>query len=91
MHIVDSHCHLDRLDLSPYKHLSDPLQAVLDEASEADVQHMLCVGIDLSNDNIHNRIDGACARYLNCRKRYKTMPYALFVQGNSSENIKFCY
>ncbi|NRA41199.1 MAG: TatD family hydrolase [Pseudomonadales bacterium] len=49
MHIVDSHCHLDRLDLSPYKHLSDPLQAVLDEASDADVQHMLCVGIDLSN------------------------------------------
>ena len=46
------------------------------------------LGIDYANDNIHNRLDGACARYLNMRKKMKTMPYALFVHGDSSENIK---
>jgi hypothetical protein len=45
-------------------------------------------GIDNSRDNIENRIRGACARYLNYRKKFKTMPYCLFVQGNSSYNIR---
>jgi len=45
-------------------------------------------GIDISKDNIENRIDGACARYLNYRKTFKVMPNALFVHGNSSLNIK---
>ena len=45
-------------------------------------------GIDISPDNITNKLDGACARYLNYRKQYKSMPYALFVTGNSANNIK---
>ena len=45
-------------------------------------------GIDVSKDNIENRIDGACARFLNYRKKFKTMPYALFVNGDSSVNIR---
>ena len=45
-------------------------------------------GVDISKDNIENRVDGACARYLNYRKNYKVMPHALFVHGNSSLNIK---
>ena len=45
-------------------------------------------GIDISSDNITNKLDGACARYLNYRKQYKSMPYALFVTGDSSKNIK---
>ena len=45
-------------------------------------------GIDISKDNIENKLDGACARYLNYKKQYKIMPDALFVQGNSSLNIK---
>lgn len=45
-------------------------------------------GIDISKDNIENRLDGACARYLNYRRRYKNMPSALFIQGNSSLNIQ---
>lgn len=45
-------------------------------------------GVDISEDNLVNKIDGACARYLNYRKQYKTMPYALFVNGNSALNIK---
>lgn len=45
-------------------------------------------GIDYSKDNIHNRIKGACARYLRMKKKYKTMPGALFIQADSSINIK---
>jgi hypothetical protein len=45
-------------------------------------------GIDVSEDNLENRIDGACVRYLKARKLNKHMPYALFVRGNSSFNIR---
>ena len=45
-------------------------------------------GIDISKDNLENRLDGACARYLKARKQNKHMPYALFVNGNSAFNIK---
>tara|TARA_Y100000741_G_scaffold32540_1_gene22999 strand:+ start:6623 stop:9679 length:3057 start_codon:yes stop_codon:yes gene_type:complete len=46
------------------------------------------LGIDNSLDNIMNSIDGACARYLNIKKKYKHMTRALFLKGNSSRNIK---
>ncbi|MFT7131148.1 MAG: TatD DNase family protein [Gammaproteobacteria bacterium] len=43
---VDSHCHLDRLDLTPYQgHLSGAIKA----AQERGVDRMLCVGIDMAN------------------------------------------
>jgi hypothetical protein len=45
-------------------------------------------GIDISKNNIENRISGACARYLSFRKDFKNMPYALFVVGNSALNIR---
>jgi mRNA (guanine-N7-)-methyltransferase len=45
-------------------------------------------GIDYSRDNITNRINGACARFLNYKKKWKTMPAALFVSGNSGLNIR---
>ena len=45
-------------------------------------------GIDISKDNLENRIDGACARFLKMRKSKKNIPYALFVNGNSAYNIK---
>ena len=45
-------------------------------------------GVDVSKDNIYNRIDGACARYLNLKKKYHKMPDALFLNGNSMKNIK---
>ena len=46
------------------------------------------LGIDLSKDNIENRLDGACARYLNYAKKYSTIPKAIFINGNSFINIK---
>jgi hypothetical protein len=45
-------------------------------------------GIDYSKDNLENRLDGACARYLKSRKTNKHIPYALFAHGNSAFNIK---
>jgi hypothetical protein len=45
-------------------------------------------GIDISKDNLENRLDGACARFLSLKKTNKNMPYALFVNGNSAYNIK---
>ena len=44
-------------------------------------------GVDISKDNIENRIDGACARYLKMQKKYHSMPRALFANGNSSLNL----
>ena len=44
-------------------------------------------GIDVSKDNLENRLDGACVRYLQSRKKNKNMPYALFVNGDSAYNI----
>lgn len=46
------------------------------------------LGIDVSKDNIENRLDGACARYLNYRKKTSGVPDALFVHGDSTANIR---
>jgi hypothetical protein len=46
------------------------------------------LGIDVSKDNIENRLDGACARYLNYNKRFSHMPKALFINGNSKLHIR---
>tara|TARA_B100000902_G_scaffold399900_1_gene473466 strand:+ start:730 stop:4737 length:4008 start_codon:yes stop_codon:yes gene_type:complete len=45
-------------------------------------------GIDISKDNIENRVDGIYSRYLNYRKTYHSVPYGLFIQGDSAKNIK---
>jgi hypothetical protein len=45
-------------------------------------------GIDISRDNLENRLDGACARFLNFKKTKKNVPSVLFVNGNSAFNIK---
>jgi len=44
--LVDSHCHLDRLDLTPY---AGDLSGALVAAAANDVSHMLCVCIDLEH------------------------------------------
>ena len=45
-------------------------------------------GVDLSKDNLENRLNGACVRFLKAKKLNKHMPYALFVNGNSAFNIR---
>ena len=44
--LVDSHCHLDRLDLSPY---GGSFPGLLDETQKDGVEHMLCVSIDMES------------------------------------------
>tara|TARA_B110000967_G_scaffold4816_1_gene4767 strand:- start:3895 stop:7410 length:3516 start_codon:yes stop_codon:yes gene_type:complete len=46
------------------------------------------LGVDVSKDNIHNQLDGACTRYLQTKKKYNNIPRALFVVGDSSLNIR---
>jgi TatD DNase family protein len=59
--LVDSHCHLDRLDLSPYQ---GDVDVLLEAAHDAGVGHFLCIGVDLETfprvqalaetyDNVH--------------------------------------
>jgi len=45
-------------------------------------------GIDISPDNIHNRADGACVRYIKKVLDNRSIFDALFVVGDSSKNIK---
>jgi TatD DNase family protein len=44
--LVDSHCHLDRIDLAPY---GGDLSAALAAARERGIVRMLCIGIDRNN------------------------------------------
>jgi hypothetical protein len=53
-----------------------------------DAKLYFVLGIDISKDNIHNRLDGACARYLNTCKKYTNIPSVLFIHGNSSQLIR---
>ena len=61
--IVDSHCHLDRLDLSAYK--QQGLSGAIDAARERGVSRMLCIGIDMNNAraviDIARRFEGVYA------------------------------
>ncbi len=42
------------------------------------------LGIDVAKMNIEDRKDGACARYLKFRSKYKHSPRAIFLNANSS-------
>ena len=45
------------------------------------------LGIDISKDNIHNKKDGACARYISMKQGKRNMPNALFIKGDTSKLI----
>jgi len=44
--LIDSHCHLDRIDLSPYDNDFSKFMLTVDQA---EIEHMLCISIDLEN------------------------------------------
>lgn len=48
VHLIDSHCHLDRLDLIPF---DNNISKALENAHQHDVRHMLNVCIDLEHFN----------------------------------------
>ena len=76
--------------------VSEPKQSLIDYAvgkagdlpKWIDSKLGFVFGIDLSRDNINNRKDGACARYLSQKGNYKKIPTCIFVNGNSGENIR---
>jgi len=45
-------------------------------------------GVDVSRDNIMNRVDGACSRYLSEAAKFGSTFDALFLNGNSAQNIR---
>jgi len=42
--LVDSHCHLDRIDLEPYQ---NDFSRFMEAAENSGIEHMLCISIDL--------------------------------------------
>lgn len=55
--LVDSHCHLDRLDLAAH---GGSLDAALDAARARGVQHFLCIGVSAANAGA---VKGLAERY----------------------------
>ena len=52
MEIIDSHCHIDRVDLDAF---GGSIDAMLKHASELSVKKFLCVCIDLEHfDQVHD-------------------------------------
>ena len=45
-------------------------------------------GVDVMRDNIENKKDGACARFLNYALRERNLPNCLFATGDSGKNIR---
>ena len=43
---IDSHCHLDRIDLEPYQ---NDFSCFMKEAKNCQIDHMLCIAIDLES------------------------------------------
>lgn len=46
------------------------------------------LGIDLSRDNIENKVDGACKRYIDEKRKNSDIGTAIFLAGDSSKNIR---
>ncbi len=42
--LIDSHCHLDRIDLAPYQ---NDFSCFMREAANSQIEHLLCIAIDL--------------------------------------------
>lgn len=43
---IDSHCHLDRIDLAPYQ---NDFSCFMQEAKNSQIRHMLCISIDMES------------------------------------------
>lgn len=44
--LIDSHCHLDRIDLAPYQ---NDFACFMQEAANKQIEHLLCIAIDLES------------------------------------------
>jgi TatD DNase family protein len=43
---IDSHCHLDRIDLKPYQ---NDFSVFMQDVQQQNIEHLLCIAIDLEN------------------------------------------
>ena len=71
--LVDSHCHLNLLDLTPF---DGKLDGVMQAANAADVKHMLCVSIDLQS----------LPQILQYAERYENVLASVGVHPNNSQD-----
>lgn len=72
MFLVDSHCHLDRLDLTPY---DGQLEGALTAAKDNGIGHMLCVCINMEN----------YADVLSIARQYESISASVGVHPNDND------
>ncbi|KAF3981007.1 MAG: TatD family hydrolase [Methylococcales symbiont of Hymedesmia sp. n. MRB-2018] len=69
---IDSHCHLDRIDLIPYQNNFD---LFMQEVKRCEIEHMLCISIDLE----------AYPAMVDLVKNYPSISLSVGVHPNESE------
>jgi TatD DNase family protein len=70
--LIDSHCHLDRLDLSPYQ---NNFAVFMQEVQKQQIEHLLCIAIDLE----------AYPRMFDLVKDYAAISLSVGVHPNEQE------
>ena len=89
--LVDSHCHLDRLDLEPFDNSFDRL---IQQTLQSGVEHMLCVSIDtesypsmLSLVEPYPVISISVGVHPNDRERHEPTPEQLVAMADHPKNV----
>jgi len=89
--LVDSHCHLDRLDLEPFDNSFDRL---IQDTLDSGVEHMLCVCIDtesypsmLSLVESYREISISVGVHPNDHERHEPEPEELAALANHTKNV----
>ncbi len=89
--LVDSHCHLDRLDLAPF---DNSFERLIQETLESGVEHMLCVCIDtesypsmLSLVESYPEISISVGVHPNDRERHEPEPEELVAMASHPKNL----
>ncbi len=89
--LVDSHCHLDRLDLEPFNNSFDKL---IQDTMASGVGHMLCVCIDAENYQgmrslvePYPNISISVGVHPNDRERYEPEPEELVALADHPKNL----
>ncbi len=89
--LVDSHCHLDRLDLAPF---DNSFERLIQETLESGVEHMLCVCIDtesypsmLALVESYPEISISVGVHPNDRERHEPEPDELVALASHPKNL----
>ena len=89
--LVDSHCHLDRLDLEPY---NNSFEKLVQDTIESGVEHMLCVCIDTENYQSmlslvedYPTISVSVGVHPNDQERHEPEPEELATLANHPKNL----